>query len=235
MQNQQTQQNPQNGAQPFFPMGQGPNNSDPHQIGTENNSNASDPNTATRQEGEISSQIGGVAIGGAAIGGAAINGAAIGGTAIGGAAIGGTAIGGAAIDGVATGASQAESSIQGVQEPLDAQTLPNTIDDAIDGGTQESTSNPEVGGVNTEATNIIPFPSRESQSPKDEQNADDQTQTDGLPHMALEDNRGDSLSKENQEFVKQLIKIAPEDPSKFYQKAAEARKEYLESIRGDAA
>ena len=205
MQNQQTQQNPQNGTQPFFPMGQGPNYSDPHQIGSENNPNVPDLNTATRQGSEISSQIGGTAIGG-------------------------TAIGGAAINGVATGASQAESPIPGTQEPLDTQTLPNAIGD----GVQESISNPEVGGVNTEAANITPFPSRESQSPKDEQNLDDQTQTDGLPHMVL-DNRGDSLSKENQVFVKKLIETAPEDPSKFYREATEAREEYLKWIRGDAA
>ena len=215
MQNQQTQQNPQNGAQPFFPMGQGPNNSDPHQIGTENNPNAPDPNTTTRHGSEFSSQIGGAAIGGTAVGGAAIDGAVI---------------GEATINGVATDASQTESSIPGAQESLDTQTLPNAVDDGI----QESTPNPEKGGMNTEAANIIPFPSRESQSSKDEQNTGDQAQTDGLPHMVL-DNVGDSLSKENQEFVKQLIKIAPEDPSKFYQKATEARKEYSESIRGDAA
>lgn len=211
MQNQQAQQNPQNGAQPFFPMGQGPNNSDPHQIGTENNPNASDLNTATRQGGEISSQIGGAAIGGAVIGGAAIN-------------------------GVATGATQTESPIPGVQEPLDVQTLPNAIEDGIQekDGIQESISNLEVGGVNTEATNIIPFPSRKSQGPKDERNTDDQTQTDGLPHMVL-DNVGDSLSKENQEFVKKLIEKASENPSEFYQKAIEARNGYSESIRGNAA
>lgn len=144
--------------------------------------------------------------------------------------IGGAAIGGAAIDGAVTGASQAESPAPGAQEPLDVQTLPNAIDNA----TQERVLNPEIGGMNTEAANIIPFPSRESQSLKDEQNIDDQTQTDGLPHMAL-DNRGDSLSKENQEFVKKLMEIAPEDPSKFYQEAKEAREKYSEWIRGDAA
>lgn len=144
--------------------------------------------------------------------------------------IGGAAIGGAAIDGVATGASQAESPIPGAQEPLDVQTLPNAIDDA----TQESPLNPEIGGMKTEAANIIPFPSRESQSSKDEQNIDNQTQTDRLPHMAL-DNRGDSLSKENQEFVKKLMEIAPEDPSKFYQETKGAREKYLEWIRRGAA
>ena len=220
MQNQQAQQNPQNGAQPFFPMGQGPNNSDPYQVGAENNSNASDPNTATRQGSEISSQIGG---------------AAIGETAIGGAAIGGAAIGGAAINGVATDASQTESPIPGTQESLDTQTLPNAIDDTIDNGIQKNISNPEVVGMNTEAANIIPFPSRESQSSKDEQNTNDQTQTDGLPHMALEDNVGDSLSKENQEFVKKLMEDASENPFEFYQKATEAREKYSERIRGDAA
>lgn len=217
MQNQQAQQNPQNGAQPFFPMRQGPNNSDPYQVEAENNSNASDPNTATQQESERSSQIGG-------------------------AAIDGTAIGEATINGAATDVSQAESPIPaGAQESLDAQTLPNTIDDAIDdgiqksiSGIQESISNPEVSGVNTEAANITPFPSRESQNSKDEQNTNDQTQTDGLPHMAL-DNRGDSLSKENQKIVKKLIDIAPEDPSKFYQEATWAREKYSEWIRGDAA
>ena len=144
--------------------------------------------------------------------------------------IGGAAIGGAAIDGAATGASQAESPIPGAQEPLDVQALPNAIDYSIQG----SISNPEVGSVKTEAANIIPFPSRESQSSKDEQNTDDQTQTDGLPHMAL-DNRGDSLSKENQEFVKKLIETAPEDPFKFYQEATGAREKYSESIRRGAA
>lgn len=203
MQNQQTQQNPQNGAQPFFPMGQGPNNSDPHQIGSENNPNAPDPNTATRQE--ISSQIGGAAIGGAAIDGAVI--------------------GEATINGVATGASQAESPIPGAQESLDAQTLPN----AIDIGIQESTPNPEKSGMNTESANVTPFPPQESQSSKDEQ-----TQTDGLPHMVL-DNVGDSLSKENQEFVKKLMEDASENPFEFYQKATEAREKYSERIRGDAA
>lgn len=144
--------------------------------------------------------------------------------------IGGAAIGGAAIDGAATGASQAESPIPGAQESLDVQTLPNAIDNA----TQKSALNPEKGGMNAEAANIIPFPSQESQSSKDEQNIDDQTQTEGLPHMAL-DNRGDSLSKENQEFVKKLMEIAPEDPSKFYQEAKGAREKYSEWIRGDAA
>lgn len=134
-------------------------------------------------------------------------------------------IGGAAIEGAATGASQVESPIPGAQEPLDVQTLPNAIDDSIQG----SISNPEVGSVKTEAANIIPFPSRESQSSKD-----DQTQTDGLPHMAL-DNRGDSLSKENQEFVKKLIETAPEDPFKFYQEVTGAREKYSESIRRGAA
>jgi hypothetical protein len=200
MQNQQTQQNPQNGTQPFFPIEQGPNNFDPYQIGTENNSNAPDPNMATRQGSEISSQIGGAAIGGAAINGAA------------------------------TGALQTESLIPGVQEPLDTQTLPNAIDNA----TQESALNSEISGMNTEAANITPFPSRESQSSEDEQNKDDQTQTDGLPHMTL-DNRGDSLSEENQKFVKKLIEDASEDPFKFYREATEARKEYSKSIRGDAA
>ena len=61
MQNQQTQQNPQNGTQLFFHMEQGPDNFDPYQIGTENK------NTATRQGSGISSQIGEAAIGGAAI------------------------------------------------------------------------------------------------------------------------------------------------------------------------
>lgn len=215
MQNQQTQQNPQNGARPFIPMGQGPNNFDSYQIGTENNPDVPDPNTPARQGSEISSQIGGAAIGGTTVGGVAIDGAVI---------------GEATINGVATDASQTESPIPGTQESLDTQTLPNAIDDGI----QENISNPEAGGVNTEATNIIPFPSQESQSSKDEQNTNDQTQTDGLPHMVL-DNVGDSLSKENQEFVKKLMEDASENPFEFYQKATEAREKYSERIRGDAA
>jgi hypothetical protein len=191
MQNQQTQQNPQNGTQPFFPMGQGPNNFDPYQAGAENNSN-----TATRQGSEISSQIGGVAIDGATI------------------------------NRVATGASQAESSIPDAQEPLGIQTPPNAIDDAP----QKRVLNPEIGGMKTEAANITPLPPQESQSSKDEQNADDRAQTDGLPHMVL-NNVGDSLSKENQHFVKKLIEDAPENPFEFYQKAIEARNGYSESIR----
>ncbi|MBR2544212.1 hypothetical protein IKF04_02845 [Candidatus Saccharibacteria bacterium] len=139
--------------------------------------------------------------------------------------IGGAAIGGAAIDGAATGASQAESPIPGAQEPLGTQTLPNAIGDSI----QEGISNPEVGSVNTEAANIIPFPPRESQSSKDEQ-----TQTDELPRMTL-DNRGDSLSEENQKFVKKLIEDASKDPFGFYREATEARKRYSESIRRGAA
>lgn len=207
MQNQQTQQNPQNGTQPLFPMEQGPNNFDSYQIGTENNSDVPDPNTATQQWSEISSQIGGAAIGGAATDGAVI--------------------GEAAINGVATGASQAESPFSGARGSLDTQTLPNVIDDGI----QESISNSEVSGVNTEDANMTPFLSRESQSSKDKQNTNDQTQTDGLPHMTP-DNRRNSLSEENQKFVKELIENASEDPSEFYQKATEARNGYSESIRG---
>ena len=206
MQNQQTQQNPQNGTQLFFPMEQGPNNFDPRQIGSENNFNAPDSNIDAQQGSEISSQIGGVAIGRAAI------------------------------DRVATGATQTESSISGAQESLGTQTLPNATDDAA----KENALNPEISGMNTEATNITPFPPQESQSSKDEQksskdeqNTGDQAQTDGLPHMVL-NNVGDSLSKENQEIVERLIKDASKDPSKFYQEATEARNGYSESIRRGA-
>ena len=202
MQNQQTQQNPQNGTQSFFPMGQGPNNFDPYQVGAENNSNTPDPNIDTQQGSEISSQIGG-----------------------------------AAINGAETGASQAETPIPSAQELLNVQTLPNATDDAA----KESAFNPEISGMKTEAANIIPFPSQESQSskdeqkgPKDKQNADDQTQTDGLPHIDLDSGR-DSLSEENQKIVENLIEDASKNPFKFYQEATEARKKYSESIRGKAA
>ena len=192
MQNQQTQQNPQNGAQPFFPMGQGPNNSDPHQIGSENNPNAPDPDTATRQGSEISSQIGGAAIGGAAIGGAAINGAA-------------------------TSASQAESPIPGVQEPLDTQTLPNAIDNA----TQESALNPEIGGMNTEAANIIPFPSPDSQAQKNEQNTDDQAATDGVNKIVP---LNDALNQKDLPVIEKMAKEVEHHTSEAYDRIVDLRR-----------
>lgn len=195
MQNQQTQQNPQNGTQPFFPMGQGPNNSDPHQIGSENNPNAPDPDIATRQGSEISSQIGGAAIGGAAINGAA------------------------------TSASQAESPIPGVQEPLDTQTLPNAIDNA----TQESALNPEIGGMNTEAANIIPFPSQDSQAQKNEQKTEDQTTTDGVNKIVP---LNDALDQKDLPVIEKLAKKVGDDPSEAYGRIVNLRRDFSNKIRG---
>lgn len=207
MQNQQTQQSPQNGTQPLFPIEQGPNNFDPYQIGTENNSNAPDSDTATRQGSEISSQIGGAAIGGAAING--------------------VATGEATINGVATDASQTESPIPGAQE-LDTQTLPNATDD----GVQRSISNPEVGGVNTEAANIIPFPSRDSQAQKNEQKTEDQATTDSVNKIVP---LNDALNQKDLPDIEKMAKKVGDDPSEAYSQIVELRTDFSNQIRGIAA
>ena len=138
--------------------------------------------------------------------------------------IGGAAIGGAAIDGAATGASQAESPIPGAQESLDVQTLPNAIDNA----TQKSALNPEKGGMNTEAANIIPFPPRDSQAQKNEQKTEDQTTTDGVNKIVP---FNDALNRKDLPVIEKLAKEAGENPAEAYGRIVDLRSDFSNQIR----
>ena len=139
-------------------------------------------------------------------------------------------IAGAAIEGAATGASQVESTIPGAQEPLDVQTLPNAIDNA----TRESALNLEIGGMNTEAANIIPFPSQNLPTQGSDNAPDNQTSTDSAYKISPPSGRRDTLSQEAVGTIKNLMKKA-EIPDQFYDELTETRAGYLEEIRNTRA
>ena len=129
-------------------------------------------------------------------------------------------IGVAAIEGAATGASQVESPIPGAREPLGTQTLPNTI--------QENISNPEIGGMNTEAANIIPFPSRDSQAQKNEQKTEDQTTTNGVNKIVP---LNDALNRKDLPAIEELAKKIENNPSEAYGRVVKLRGYFSNKIR----
>lgn len=136
-------------------------------------------------------------------------------------------IAGAAIEGAATGASQVESTIPGAQEPLDVQTLPNAVD-ATQETTQESTLNPEIGGMKTEAANIIPFPSRDSQAQKNEQKTEDQTTTDGVNKIVP---LNDALNQKDLPVIEKMAKEVGNHPSEAYDRIVGLRRDFSNQIR----
>lgn len=206
MQNQQTQQDLPNNTQPFFTTGQGTDSPNVNQVESENNLNLNTSNPDIDWQPRRNETP---------------------------SQIGGAAIGGAAIDGVATGASQAESPIPGAQEPLDVQTLPNAVD-ATQETTQESTLNPEIGGMKTEAANIIPFPSQNLPTQGSDNAPDNQTSTDSAYKISPPSGRRDTLSQEAVGTIKNLMKKA-EIPDQFYDELTETRAGYLEEIRNTRA
>lgn len=200
MQNQQTQQDLPNNTQPFFTTGQGTDSPNVNQVESENNLNLNTSNPDIDWQPRRNETP---------------------------SQIGGAAIAGAAIEGAATGASQVESPIPGAQEPLDVQTLPNAVD-ATQETTQESTLNPGIGGMNTEAANIIPFPSRDSQAQKNEQKTEDQTTTDGVNKIVP---LNDALNQKDLPVIEKMAKEVGNHPSEAYDRIVGLRRDFSNQIR----